>query len=378
MKHYLTIILISVFSLTIIFAVNIFRGKRELFLEQMQHHITSSSGSSSASSLSASSAFSSSASASGAISAQSSASFSSRPATNYNYDDSIFENLTLVQSIDCAATTPADAYGNNNTQNILSSNCRVIPNSGDGMKYVSYRVGQGQGLSPGNGYILEIIYPEDNPRSMFVINGGCETTRGFHTGPTIGDALDPPYISPNPESLDKPLSGKFEKWRQFFFLHNRFTGIKEDGNYTELPADGFWVTIAQFSPEQAPLSHGAAVKNIKLYQAPDAATYELDLNLPAGQPHRQLFFREEMADQIVHSANSSERGVTTRLDWYIYKMKLMKFLGMNTFTKDLLEFGANQGWDSSKYGGHDWVYMPPYPELWSDIVTSAGNYGLNI
>ena len=28
----------------------------------------------------------------------------------------------------------------------------------------------------------------------------------------------------------------------------------------------------------------------------------------------------------------------------------MKFLGMNTYSKDLLEFGANQGWDSRLHG----------------------------
>ena len=43
--------------------------------------------------------------------------------------------------------------------------------------------------------------------------------------------------------------------------------------------------------------------------------------------------------------------------------RLAKFLGVDTFSRDLLEFGHNQGWDSSKFGGNDWVYQSSRPHL---------------
>ncbi len=57
-----------------------------------------------------------------------------------------------------------------------------------------------------------------------------------------------------------------------------------------------------------------------------------------------------------------------------YKAKLMKFLGMNTYAKDLLEFGANQGWDSEIYGGNDWVHQSRNPQRWSNMLEMIGRY----
>ncbi len=56
----------------------------------------------------------------------------------------------------------------------------------------------------------------------------------------------------------------------------------------------------------------------------------------------------------------------------------MKFIGINTFGKDLLEFGANQGWDSEPYGGNDWVYQSKFPERWEKIVTLMGKENIAI
>ena len=53
-----------------------------------------------------------------------------------------------------------------------------------------------------------------------------------------------------------------------------------------------------------------------------------------------MFWREEMADGVIASGKEEERGVKEMLDWYRYKARLMRFLGINTFSKDLLEFGA--------------------------------------
>ena len=51
-----------------------------------------------------------------------------------------------------------------------------------------------------------------------------------------------------------------------------------------------------------------------------------------------------------------DRGIDNPLDWFRHKAELMRFLGMNTYGKDLLEFGACQHWDSAPYGGNKWVY----------------------
>ena len=77
-------------------------------------------------------------------------------------------------------------------------------------------------LRPGGVYVLAVDYPEDAPRSMVVINTGNETSRGFHTGPTLGDALHAKYVNNLAESIDVPLSGKWETWSLLFRLHDRF------------------------------------------------------------------------------------------------------------------------------------------------------------
>jgi hypothetical protein len=44
------------------------------------------------------------------------------------------------------------------------------------------------------------------------MNGRNETSRGFHTGTTMGDAPHPKCVNSNPESLRVPLSGRYETW----------------------------------------------------------------------------------------------------------------------------------------------------------------------
>jgi len=57
----------------------------------------------------------------------------------------------------------------------------------------------------------------------------------------------------------------------------------------------------------------------------------------------------------------------------------MKFLGINTYSKDLLEFGACQGWDSTPYGGNDWVYYNnDIKHWWAEIVALMGTYGFDV
>ena len=271
---------------------------------------------------------------------------------------------------------------------ILGSPVRVLPNDVPGVKYFGYLIGKGKGLEANGTYILEVVYPEDAPRATILINRGNETNRGFHTGNTVGDAMKPRYIYPSSESLEIPLSGKYEAVRMMMRLQDRFTetGGKRGAEIpdpakakrTMTPADGFWVYIAQYEPEQDPLSKGSAIAAIRLYKAPPFESYALHINFPPdGLPRRNLFFREEMADGVVGS-NPDNQGFDDPIEYYAGKAELMRFLGMNTFAKDLLEFGANQGWDSSKFGGNRWVFQSKYPERWERIVKMVRTYDLSV
>jgi len=300
-----------------------------------------------------------------------------------------FENLTLIDEIDIAKQ-PSDPglfreypEGISQTAPVLSGTVRLLPNDKPGVKYFGYLLGKGKDLKAGEGYVLEVVYPEDAPRSMFVMNMGCETTRGFHTGQTTGDVLKPKYVNSIPESLEFPLSKRFETWQELFFLHDRFPSLcrprGQAGERTSTPETGFWVYIGQFAPDQDPLSQGAAVSKIRLYKAPALESYSVKLNLPPpGLPQRHITFREEMADDVLFGGPKGGKAGVQSADWYEYKARLMKFLGMNTFSKDLLEFGFNQGWDSAKYGGNDWVFQSQEPKLWSQLINVVAKYDINL
>ena len=234
----------------------------------------------------------------------------------------------------------------------------------------------------------EFEFPEDRPRSLFLCNWGCETARGVHTGSTVGDCLKGKYVNNNPESLRFGVSGKFVAWRQLFFLHDRFPQIKRPrGRRLRplLPKDGFWVIVAQPRAVNAPMSAGAAVSTIRLFEVDDPSKYALEIRYPpAGLPRRHLFWREEMADGVIALGHRPEekdeklRGVSNPTDWFEYKAKLMRFLGMNTFCKDLLEFGHNQGWDCSPYGGSAWYNASSTPKRWENILVMLGRYGFDV
>src|SRR5690606_15636965 len=59
------------------------------------------------------------------------------------------------------------------------------------------------------------------------------------------------------------------------------------------------------------------------------------------------------------------------------KMRLSKVLGFNVFTKDLLEFGYNQGMDVSNYGGSKF-YVPARVAFWPEVTKVADSYGLEV
>jgi hypothetical protein len=307
--------------------------------------------------------------------------------------DGVFGELRLVQEINCGepASVPFAEHPADSSQvvRLLDSPHRVLPTGLAEPSYFAYRIGGGLGLKPGAAYVLAVDVPEDAPRSMFIGNWGCETMRGIHTGASVGDILKGRYTNHNVESLQVPLSGDTRVWTQLFWLHDRFPELNKPRGRSErplLPADGFWVVIAQGEGAMHPLSAGPAAARIRLYEVEDEAALATQIPWPSeGLPRRHLFWREEMADGVVamgHKASEKDpklRGVTDPVDWYEYKMKLMGFLGMDTFSKDLLEFGHNQGWDASSVGGGSaWYNASSVPDRWQRILERVARHRLSV
>ena len=295
-----------------------------------------------------------------------------------------FGKLYLIDEIDTAKVapdvqSPADI---SRVEEILGKPCRVLPKTEGQASYMTYRIGKFKLLEPGMTYVLEVEYPEDAPRSWIVMNAGNETSSGFHTGTTFGDALYPKYVNNLSESLDIPLSGEYETWTSLFHLHDRTPRVQfirgDSQPRKDTSEDGFTVTIGQFSQRNIPFSHGAAVSRIRLLAVPQPEKFDTQIRLPEGLPQRHLFWREEMSDGVV-VGDESRRGVTNRLDWWRFKRDQMKFLGFNTFSKDLLEFGSVQHWDTTPHGGNDWAYFnSDHKDLWSEIVGLMGEAGFNV
>ncbi len=299
-----------------------------------------------------------------------------------------FGRLSLVDEVNLAGA-PAGLVreipaGASRVESILGRPARVLTPKPEEAVAMTVRLGRMKMLRPGAAYVLAVEYPEDAPRSMVVINTGNETSRGFHTGLALGDALHPKYVNNHVESLDLPLSGRWEEWTLLFRLHDRFPerGLVRgaDEPRTLGPADGFDVTLAHFSAENDPLSKGAAAGRIRLFEVIDEEALALKVNFPpAGLPRRRLFWREEMADGLIGGKEPKDRGIDNPIEWYRHKAELMRFLGMNTYTKDLLEFGACQHWDPTPHGGNRWVYHNhELRGLWAGIVELMGRYGFEV
>ena len=163
-------------------------------------------------------------------------------------------------------------------------------------------------------------------------------------------------------------------WRQFFTLHDRY-GCRRFGSEPRLPEDGIDVVIISLSAFQNPLSSGSAGRNLRLYEVTGDATLPIVMP-PSDLPHRHVFWREEMADAVI-DANSDPAGwgFDERMDWYRNKIRLMRFLGVNTLSKDLFEFGTNQGWNSTDWR---WYYNNDDFMRWNDLLTLAADNDLTV
>ncbi|MDA3874981.1 MAG: hypothetical protein PF795_13615 [Kiritimatiellae bacterium] len=320
--------------------------------------------------------------------------FATLPLAEAQLPPPVFQGLELIDEIDASADIRREEdfteYPANvsRVEEVFGTRVRVLHNDKGDVKYFGYRIGRGKGLEANGTYVLEVEYPEDKPRSITVMNMGNETIRGFHTGNTGGDALKPRYVHQNVESLEIPLSGRFEKSQMLMHLQDRTAQTRGKRGAEILdeskvgrvmkPEDGFWVYFTQFAPDQDPLSAGTAISKIRLYKAPPFEDFAMPINFPpAGLPKRHLFFREEMADGVIGS-NPENRGFDDTNNWYVGKARLLRFLGMNTMGKDLLEFGANQGWDSAKFGGNRWVFQSHEPGRWERLLDICKQYGLSV
>lgn len=293
-----------------------------------------------------------------------------------------FGTLRLVDEVVCG--DPEDPHpfredpaGASRIESVLGRSARVMESTG-GSRYFAYRVGADAELVAGRAYVLDVEYPEDAPRTMFIANRGAEQIRGLSTGAAIGDARGG-YTNNGLESIDYPLSGGWESHRTLFYLHERFAGIELQRGpdpRPDTPDDGFWVILAQLAADDAPLSAGAACARIRLFEVPDPeALYASIAYPPEPLPRRFIFWREEMSDNAIGTRNGNVPVTAEAVTWHEHRARLMRFLGVNTYSKDLLEFGANQGWDSSRYGGNSWVHQSAYPMLWSQIIDMLAEHG---
>lgn len=297
----------------------------------------------------------------------------SKPATD------ITAGLKLVDEIDPAKVQPEyeSVPGASHAEKILGRDARVMPPA-EKARAMAYVIGKGKGLTPGKAYVLTVEYPDDVPRTIFLANRGADYVRGWSTGTAAGDARQQ-FVEPSVESLNYPQTGRWDVFKQYFHLMDRFTGVKsfrkpEPGHRPYGPQDGFHVVIFQMKQMNDPRSEGAAVGKIRLYEVGDPAKLYAPINYPPdGLPRRRIFWREEMAKEPIRD-DSQERGVTNPVDWFTAKMKMAKVLGINTYTWDLLEFGHNQGWES---GDQNWFIdaQPPLRNILASLIPAIAAEG---
>lgn len=294
-----------------------------------------------------------------------------------------FGPLRLVDQVDCGAEDAShplleSAPGVSRVEDLLGRRCRVLtPSARPG--YFAYVLGKGKSLTPGDACVLAIDCPEDRPRTVQIVNRGAETFLGFHTGGALGDCLLG-YTQNNNESLTRvPLSGTYQTCQSLFFLHDRFPDIvrQRDGHKRpRRPEDGFHVIVVQPEAADDPLSAGAAIARIRLYQVEKPQSLPARLHLPpAGLPRRYVFSREEMADSNVEGLREKEPALARMDRFFEFKARNARFLGMNAFCTDLLEFGHNQGWDS---GDDAWFIRGPDPQRWEKMVRMLAGQGLDV
>lgn len=294
-----------------------------------------------------------------------------------------FGKLRLIQEV--IAGEPNDESvqfaeskpGVTTVTHILGEPVRVLE-PGEEAGYFAFKLGAYKLLEASKPYLLTIDFPEDTARSFAIGNRGGEFSQGIFTGSAVGDVFFT-FTNNNLESLDVPLSGKMQTYRQLFFLSDRTSDIsvpRGEGERPNEPEDGFWVVFSIPNATNMLGSAGAAVWRLRLFEIDNIEQYDAQLTLPPdGLPRRHTFVREEMGDGAINSRSAPERAFDDPVQLYRNKARLYRFLGMDTMSKDLLEFGATQGWDT---GNSDWFTEHKFPHLWAGIIDAAAAEGLNV
>ena len=304
-------------------------------------------------------------------------------------DLEVFGRVKVVDAVDCTRTDhdfverPA---GVSKVTKILGCDCRWMPvQDGETASMFAYRLGKGKGLKANGSYVVVLEYPDDLPRNYVLHNRATDSRRGFSTGRCLGDAWEPLYVDNHCESLDNPQSGAWERWICYGSLTDRtpdaFSTVKDKVPVWHQPADGFDFVVSQYSKRHNPASHGVAVRRILLCELPDETACYAKLTLPpAPLPQRHLFWREEMSDNLALDKVKGNRSCDEPLDWIRHKCRQMKILGMNTYMKDLLEFGHVQHWDPNVIRPNwAWSSTPELNALWERIVGMASReYGFSL
>ena len=288
-----------------------------------------------------------------------------------------YGDLTPVDEVDCATDTTHEFHVHSNgvtqVETILGSACRTMAHPDGESGFFSYRIGKGKGLVAHDMYLLVVEYPEDVPRTATLINRAMNSRNGFHTGISVGETMVAHIIGQtHPESMNVPLSGEYKRLEQVMFLNENVFPYNTTDSYIDSESEGFDVIIHVFSAADAPDSAGAAVRAIRLYRMNDEKGLATPINYPAGDmPKRHVTWRDEMGKHNAYSSNAD------RYDNFRMKMRLMKELGIDTWSRDMLEFGYNQYWDVSyaNNGNSNWFYGTA--DYWTteiDIYANAGIY----
>jgi hypothetical protein len=97
--------------------------------------------------------------------------------------DRLLDGLPVVDEIDPASQPPVHQFPDDASRvaTVLGRPARVLQ-AGDRPKVMAWVIGRAKGLKPGAAYLLEVEYPDDMPRTLFVANRGADLVRGFATG----------------------------------------------------------------------------------------------------------------------------------------------------------------------------------------------------
>ena len=282
--------------------------------------------------------------------------------------------LTLVDEIDCSLSLEDDPdhmfreypSGWSTVEDILDVPTRVMAHKSDTCCYVSWRVGKGKGIVPNEPYVLVVDYPDEAPRSVTVFNFGNATRHGYHTGWTAGDSWSPPYVTQSIESWAIPYSGETKQLVQVMVPFEKSKQYNGSDSRIYMDTEGFDLNFGIIKAGEAPDSVGLAVSAIRLYKIDSYDVARPRIPYPAeGLPRRIVTSREEMGD------GDDFAGFKHPQDFYKGRAKMIRLLGMNTCSKDLLEFGYMQNFP----GSHRWGWATDY---WTEIVDNLAAEDVSI